>query len=106
MRLIDADALIIRLYEYTEEYTYIDDDGDVIIPDFPPWIHIEIANFPTTEAIPIEWLKDNLIGTEFYFGKGVDNTLAGELVWQMIVDWWQEDNGDEWWREEQGDETD
>ena len=36
----------------------------------------------------------------------VDNTLAGETVWQMIVDRWQEDNGDEWWREEQNNEDD
>ncbi len=63
-----------------------------------------VQNAPTIEAIPIEWLKENLIGSEFYFGKGVDNTLVGETVWEMIVDAWKEDNGDEWWREEQSDE--
>ena len=84
MRMIDAD----KLKREHPVVTFIVDDA------------------PTIEAIPIEWLKENLIGTEFYFGKGVDNTLAGETVWQMIVDRWQEDNGDEWWREEQNNEDD
>ena len=87
MRLIDADAI-----EWTSSKVGI--------------THKSIVDkMPTIDAIPIEWLKTNLIGTEFYFGRGVDNTLVGELVWQMIVDWWREDNGDEWWREEQGDDT-
>lgn len=86
MRLIDAEklekALVGRL-----PYQYVTDTV--------------IKKMPTVDAIPIEWLKENLIGTEFHFGKGVDNTLAGEIVWQMIVDWWHEDNGDEWWRDEE-----
>lgn len=104
MRLIDADALIKKLYDFEHEHTYIDDNGDLIRFELPTWVDWLISVAPTSDAIPIEWLKENLIGSEFYFGKGVDNTLVGETVWEMIVDWWKEDNGDEWWREEQGDE--
>ncbi len=107
MRLIDADALINKLYDFEHEHTYVDDDDNLILfnePTWATWVHMLIYDASTVEAIPIEWLKENLIGSEFYFGKGVDNTLVGETVWEMIVDAWKEDNGDEWWREEQGDE--
>ena len=91
MRLIDADTLINEIYDFPNEHTYIDEDGDIALPDLPSWIHMLISDAPTVEAIPIEWLKENLSGTEFYFGKGVDNTLVGETVWEMIVDRWREE---------------
>lgn len=57
MRLIDAEELINEIYDYSDEHTYIDDDGDLVMFDVPPWIHAVIYDAPTIEAIPIEWLK-------------------------------------------------
>lgn len=80
-------------------------DGDRLKSEHPV-VSFLVDDAPTVEAIPIEWLKENLENTEFVFGSGVNTIYAGETIWELIVNAWREDHGDEWWREEQSNETD
>lgn len=103
MRLIDGDR-ITRLFN--DILSLEQDSDDRVFFRGTEACNAIIENAPTVEAIPIEWLKENLENTEFVFGSGVNTIYAGETIWELIVNAWREDNGDEWWREEQSNDHD
>lgn len=85
MRLIDADKLIQEFEKNIE--TYESDEYEEGINTGIRWCTEDVANAPTVEAIPKEWIKKFI------------NNVDGNYLYPEIIEFALQDMIDEWEKE-------